>query len=66
MPEPLAELRQLHGGETAEGLAREKFGHAVRDGHDLRFYENVLLYVNKGRRKALHDIADYCTTNKDL
>jgi hypothetical protein len=22
----------------------------VRDGHDLRFYENVLLYVNKGRR----------------
>ena len=49
LPEPLAELRQLVGGETPEGLAREKFGDAVRDGHDLRYYENVLLYVNKGR-----------------
>jgi hypothetical protein len=49
LPEPLAELRQLTGGETPEGLAREKFGGAVRDGHDLRYYENVLLYVNRGR-----------------
>lgn len=50
LPEPLAELRQLVGGETPEKLAREKFGHAVTDGHDLRFYENVLLYVNQGRK----------------
>jgi hypothetical protein len=49
LPEPLAELRQLAGGETAEGLAKEKFGHAVTDGHDLRYYENVLLFVNQGR-----------------
>ena len=49
LPEPLAELRQLVGGETAEGLAKEKFGGAVTDGHDLRYYENVLLYVNRGR-----------------
>src|SRR5262249_55454848 len=49
LPEPLAELRQLVGGETAEGLAKEKFGGAVTDGHDLRYYENVLLYVNQGR-----------------
>ena len=35
------------GGETPEGLAKEKFGGAVRDGHDLRYYENVLLYVNQ-------------------
>jgi hypothetical protein len=49
LPEPLAELRQLVGGETAEGLAREKFGGAVRDGRDLRYYENVLLYVNRQR-----------------
>jgi hypothetical protein len=49
LPEPLAELRQLVGGETAEGLAKEKFGHAVTDGHDLRYYENVLLCVNQGR-----------------
>jgi hypothetical protein len=49
LPEPLAELRQLIGGETAEGLAKEKFGDAVTDGHDLRYYENILLYVNQGR-----------------
>ena len=49
LPEPLSELRQLVGGETAEGLAKEKFGHAVTDGHDLRYYENILLYVNRGR-----------------
>src|SRR5882724_7895064 len=49
LPEPLAELRQLVGGETVEGLAREKFGGAVRDGHDLRYFENVLLHVNRGR-----------------
>ncbi|HEX7842327.1 MAG TPA: hypothetical protein VF469_32870 [Kofleriaceae bacterium] len=49
LPEPLAELRQLVGGETPEGFAIEKFGHAVTDGHDLRYYENVLLYVNHGR-----------------
>jgi hypothetical protein len=49
LPEPLAELHHLVGGETAEGLAKEKFGGAVTDGHDLRYYENVLLYVNRGR-----------------
>jgi hypothetical protein len=49
LPEPFAELRQLEGGETPEGLAKEKFSTAVRDGHDLRYYENVLLYVNRGR-----------------
>lgn len=49
LPEPFAELRQLKGGETVEQLAKEKFSHAVADGHDLRFYENVLLAVNKGR-----------------
>src|SRR5882757_755904 len=49
LPEPFAELRQLDGGETPEALAKEKFSDAVRDGHDLRFYENVLLYVNQGR-----------------
>jgi hypothetical protein len=52
LPEPLAELRQLVGGETPEGLAREKFGTSVRDGHDLRYYENVLLYVNQQHNRA--------------
>jgi hypothetical protein len=49
LPEPMAELRQLNGNETAEGLAKEKFRGAAQDGHDLRYYENVLLYVNRGR-----------------
>jgi hypothetical protein len=49
LPEPFAELRQLVGGETPERLAKEKYGKDVRDGHDLRYYENVLLYVNRGR-----------------
>ena len=49
LPEPFAKLLQLEGGETPEGLARASFSDAVRDGHDLRYYENVLLYVNRGR-----------------
>ena len=49
LPEPLAELRKVKDNDTAEGYAREKFGDAVTDGHDLRYYENVLLFVNQQR-----------------
>jgi hypothetical protein len=49
LPEPFAELRQLYGGEKPEILAKEKFGNDVVEDHDLRYYENVLLYVNQGR-----------------
>ena len=52
LPEPLAELREVTGRDTAEGFAREKFGDAVTDGHDLRYYENVLLFVNQQRDRA--------------
>jgi hypothetical protein len=52
LPEPLAELRDVQGKDTAEGYAREKFGDAVTDGHDLRYYENVLLFVNQQRGRA--------------
>jgi hypothetical protein len=52
LPEPLAELRAVQGEDTAEGYAREKFGDAVTDGHDLRYYENVLLFVNQQRGRA--------------
>ncbi len=51
-PEPLAELHMVTGGDTAEGLAKRKFGQAVTDGHDLRYYENVLLYVNQQRGRV--------------
>jgi hypothetical protein len=49
LPEPLAELHLIADSETAEGLARQKFSGDVSDGHDLRYYENVLLYVNHER-----------------
>jgi hypothetical protein len=52
LPEPLAELHEVAPGETAEHFAKLKFGAAVTDGHDLRFYENVLLYVNQQRGRA--------------
>jgi len=47
LPEPTARLHQVVGGDTAEKLAVQEYKSAVRDGHDLRYYENVLLYVNK-------------------
>jgi hypothetical protein len=49
LPEPLAELHLVTDGETAEGLAKQQFSGAVSDGHDLRYYENVLLHVNQDR-----------------
>jgi hypothetical protein len=52
LPEPLAELHEITGNETAEQYAKQKFGAAVSDGHDLRYYENVLLYVNQQRSRA--------------
>ena len=47
LPEPQALLHQIIAGDTPEGIAKTEYGQAVRDGHDLRYYENVLLYVNR-------------------
>lgn len=47
LPEPTARLYQILPGDTAEGLAVQEYSSAVRDGHDLRYYENVLLHVNR-------------------
>lgn len=52
LPEPTAELYEVKSGDTAEKLAATKFRAAVTDGHDLRFYENVLLYVNQQQGRA--------------
>jgi len=52
LPEPTAKLHQVVSGDTAEKLAAQEYGSSVRDGHDLRYYENVLLYVN---RQQHHD-----------
>lgn len=52
LPEPSAKLHQVRPGDTAEQLAVREFASAVRDGHDLRYYENVLLFVNRQHHRA--------------
>lgn len=52
LPEPTAKLHQVVGGDTAEQLAGKEYGSSVRDGHDLRYYENVLRYVNQQQGRA--------------
>jgi hypothetical protein len=52
LPEPTAKLYQIKSGDTAEQLAVQEFSSAVRDGHDLRYYENVLLHVNREHGRA--------------
>ncbi|HWO25152.1 MAG TPA: DUF4157 domain-containing protein [Kofleriaceae bacterium] len=52
LPEPLAKLHEVKSGDTAEKLAVQEYKSSVRDGHDLRYYENVLLFVNKERGRA--------------
>ena len=47
LPEPTAKLHQVVDSDTPEKLAVNEYGSSVRDGHDLRYYENVLLYVNQ-------------------
>ncbi|HET7502562.1 MAG TPA: DUF4157 domain-containing protein [Kofleriaceae bacterium] len=52
LPEPTAKLHQVVSGDTAERLAVKEYGSSVRDGHDLRYYENVLLHVNRQQGRA--------------
>lgn len=52
VPEPGARLYQIADGDTVEGLARREFSAHVTDGHDLRYYENVLLAVNRDKNRA--------------
>ncbi len=52
LPEPSAKLYQVQPGDTAEGLAVREFAAAVEPGRDLRYYENVLLAVNRTHGRA--------------
>lgn len=47
LPEPTAKLHQVVDGDAAEKLAVQEYKSSIRDGHDLRYYESVLLYVNQ-------------------
>src|SRR3954447_20845378 len=48
LPDPLSRLHEIGSGETALGIAHRFYGDLVRPGQDLRFYVNVLEYVNRG------------------
>ncbi len=52
LPEPLAKLHQVKSGDTVEKLAVQEYGSSVRDGHDLRYYENVMLFANQQRGRV--------------
>src|SRR5262249_7715635 len=52
LPEPTAKLHQVVSGDTVGKLAAKEYGSSVRDGHDLRYYENVLLHVNQQQHRA--------------
>lgn len=52
LPEPLAKLHVVKAGDTVQKLAAQEYSSSVRDGHDLRYYENVLLYANQQRGRV--------------
>lgn len=47
LPDPGARLYVIRPGDTAEAIAAREFKGSIRPGHDLRYYENVLLHVNR-------------------
>jgi hypothetical protein len=49
LPEPSAQLHFVASGETPIGIAERYYKDLVKPGQDLRFYVNVLEYVNRGK-----------------
>lgn len=49
-PEPGAILYQVASGDTAESVVRKHYAGPKPPGFDLRFFENVLQYVNSDKR----------------
>ncbi len=48
-PEPSSRLHKVENGESAIGIAEKYYkSNAAQWGQDLRYYVNVLVYVNKG------------------
>ncbi|MBZ4371091.1 AHH domain-containing protein [Corallococcus interemptor] len=48
-PEPAATLYQVKPGDRLEPIVARLYKEAIAPGRDLRFYENVILHVNKER-----------------
>ena len=51
LPEPTSRLHRIEADEFAIDLAQRLYGHRVKPGLDLRFFVNVLEYVNRGSGK---------------
>ncbi|HYI84399.1 MAG TPA: peptidoglycan-binding protein, partial [Acetobacteraceae bacterium] len=62
LPEPTAELFKIKG-QTALEIVTERYGHLGKDDQDMRFYVNVLEYVNRG--PGLRGIYQSKPGNKD-
>ncbi|ADO74318.1 hypothetical protein [Stigmatella aurantiaca] len=52
LPEPSATLYHIRPGDTLEPIAARIYRKAIEPGRDLRFYENVILYVNQQRNRT--------------
>lgn len=63
MPEPFAKLYKIQDGDTLETIVRREYGGAISNPNDLRFYGNVLLYINnyEGTRKKKREALDQNT-----
>ena len=64
LPEPGSKLHKVASGESAMGIAEKYYRKYATDwGQDLRFFINVLVYVNKGEGDSSKGI--YTTNAKD-
>ena len=52
MPEPTATLYHVRPGDRLEPIAARIYHQAIEPGRDLRFYENVVLYLNQQAGRA--------------
>lgn len=52
LPEPSATLYHIKPGDRLEPIAARLYHQGIEPGRDLRFYENVVLYVNQQARRA--------------
>jgi len=47
LPEPAATLHHIKPGDRLEPIAARIYRQGIEPGHDLRFYQNVVLHVNQ-------------------
>ncbi|WP_179956414.1 AHH domain-containing protein [Melittangium boletus] len=52
LPEPNAKLHHVKRGDRLEPIAARSYRQGIEPGRDLRYYENVVLYVNQRACRA--------------